>query len=162
MEILGTKRLIPKGCELGTTLSWPNQSIPESLEKSRLKLWLWNCDAFSTRVLFNPGFLKYLCNSLGSWSNQQWCFNQDITFSVTPSFTFTRSSDRLKFTTLCERIEHSTARKDYNQDVSMRRTIYWFTYKTDLLGKRSWICSLQRPYERLRDITPHSSVLCTK
>ena len=27
MEILGTKRFIPKGFELGTTLSWPNQSM---------------------------------------------------------------------------------------------------------------------------------------
>ena len=78
------------------------------------------------------------------------------------SFTFTRSSDRLKFTTLCERIEHSTARKDYNQDASMRRTIYWFTYKTDLLGKRSWICPLQRPYERQwKDFTPPFYVLNT-
>ena len=27
MEILGTKRFIPKGFELGTTLSWPNRSM---------------------------------------------------------------------------------------------------------------------------------------
>lgn len=28
--MLGTKRLIPKGCELGTTLIWLNQSIQKA------------------------------------------------------------------------------------------------------------------------------------
>ena len=27
MEILGTNRLIPRGFELGTTLTWPNKSM---------------------------------------------------------------------------------------------------------------------------------------
>ena len=36
MEILGTKRFIPKGFDLGTSLSWPNRSIVSS--KSRKKV----------------------------------------------------------------------------------------------------------------------------
>ena len=37
MEILGTKRFIPKGFELGTTLSLPNRSISSQPEKIKAR-----------------------------------------------------------------------------------------------------------------------------
>ena len=53
MEIPETKRVIPKGFELGTTLSWPNSSIlDDSLQSSnnfRLNILKWNLDI--TKVL---------------------------------------------------------------------------------------------------------------
>ena len=45
MEISETKRFIPKGFELGTTLSQPNMSITSTtLEKRKKKKKKKNCD----------------------------------------------------------------------------------------------------------------------
>ena len=45
MEIPKSKRFIPKGFELGTTLSWPNRSITSTaLEKRKKNKKQKNCD----------------------------------------------------------------------------------------------------------------------